>query len=137
MSARDADALEKATRTKALIDEKMEQRRRELEEKRRRREEFAEVLADPSLSDADRKRLTEEFDMQERLFSIEMRKRYSKDDFEALAVVGKGAFGEVRGAPCCHPIVWIPRAGGGAWGAGSWMRHPTVVHAWWQGGVCI
>lgn len=54
------------------------------------------MLADPSLSDADRKRLTEEFDMQERLFSIEMRKRYSKDDFEALAVVGKGAFGEVR-----------------------------------------
>jgi hypothetical protein len=91
------EALEKATHMKALIDEKMEQRRRELEEKRRRREVFAETLADPTLTEDDRRRLVEEFEKQERAHSIEMRKRYSKDDFEALAVVGKGAFGEVRG----------------------------------------
>ena len=42
--------------------------------------------------------MTEEFDRQERMYSIEMRKRYSKDDFESLAVIGKGAFGEVSSA---------------------------------------
>lgn len=87
--------LEKASLTKALIDEKMEQRRRELEDKRRRREAFQEVLSDPTITDDDRRRLTDEFDRQERQYSIEMRKRYSKDDFEPLAVIGKGAFGEV------------------------------------------
>jgi serine/threonine kinase 38 len=87
--------LEKASLTKALIDEKMSTRRRELEEKRRRREQFQEMLSDPTLTEEDRKHLTEEFDRQERQYSIEMRKRYSKDDFEPLAVIGKGAFGEV------------------------------------------
>jgi serine/threonine kinase 38 len=71
-----------------------------MEEKRRRREQFNRDMADPSLTEEDRKRLAAEFDTQERRIMIDMRKRYSKEDFEPLAVIGKGAFGEV----CCQSV---------------------------------
>jgi serine/threonine kinase 38 len=90
------DAREKANLTKSLLSEKMDQRRREMEEKRRRMEVFQARLADPTLTEDQKTALTEEFKLNERRIMIDMRKRYSIEDFEPLAVIGRGAFGEVR-----------------------------------------
>jgi hypothetical protein len=90
------DSLERATATKELLQARMEERRREQAERRARRAALNARLADPGLSDDDRRRLGEEFDARERDALREARRRYGPGDFEPLVVIGRGAFGEVR-----------------------------------------
>lgn len=93
------ESLERAAATKEVLLQRMEDRKREMQERRARRAALNEQLADPSLSATDRQRLTDEFDAAERERLREARKRYSKDDFEQLVVIGRGAFGEVSTIP--------------------------------------
>lgn len=85
---------EKARTAISALDEKFEQRRRDTEEKRQRKAEFDRLLT--TVPEEDKPRLKAEFDAREREIMRERRKRYSQNDFEPLAVIGKGAFGEVR-----------------------------------------
>lgn len=91
------DTLERAAATKELLQARMEERRREQGERRARRAALNARLADPGLTDDDRRRLGEEFDAREREALREARRRYGPADFEPLVVIGRGAFGEVRG----------------------------------------
>eukprot|EP00949_MAST-11_sp_MAST-11-sp1_P005250 g5250.t1 len=89
-------AKEKAKNTKAFLEAKYAQMRKDREEKARRRKELEAKMSEMQLSDAQKASMRKELRAAEVAEMREQRKRVSVNDFESLAIVGKGAFGEVR-----------------------------------------
>jgi serine/threonine kinase 38 len=54
------------------------------------------LASDPSLDEATKNAFRGALEREEGLIAMDRRKRTTKDDFESLAVIGRGAFGEVR-----------------------------------------
>jgi hypothetical protein len=77
------------------LERKMAEQQARIEAKMERSEALKEALADSALSEEQRARLAEEHTELERLISRQSRKRFSREDFESLVMVGKGHFGEV------------------------------------------
>lgn len=65
-----------------------------------RRKALEEELQNPGLTPEQRDAARAELERRERDFSRLQRQRLSMDDYEPLKLIGKGAFGEVRGAGC-------------------------------------
>jgi hypothetical protein len=90
------ESQERAAATKEYLETMMKERKAAMAERRQRRIALAQQLADPALTDADRKKVQEAFEARERELLRETRKRYSAADFEPLVIIGRGAFGEVK-----------------------------------------
>jgi serine/threonine kinase 38 len=96
MSDADAKAhAERVERTKDVLERQLADRRKEAQDRRERRMQFNKLLANPTLDAATKERMRAEFDTKERELMREARRRISPSDFETLAVIGRGAFGEV------------------------------------------
>jgi len=54
------------------------------------------LAEDPSLDEATKDAVRGALEREEGLIAMDRRKKTTKDDFESLAVIGRGAFGEVR-----------------------------------------
>ena len=91
-----AATQEKAANTKAAIEEKYAQMRRDQEANEERRSEMENKMNDLQLTDDEKAKWRRELRRQERQEMMQQRKRLSTNDFESLAVVGRGAFGTVR-----------------------------------------
>lgn len=71
-----------------------------------RAEQLGEKLSDAALSDAEKERLKEQHAELEKQLNRRLRKRFSRADFESLAIVGKGHFGQVSLALLCSfPVI--------------------------------
>ena len=67
----------------------------------RRDRALAHAAASAAAAPSDRPALTAAFEARERELLRSARRRWSSADFETLAVIGRGAFGEVRGLLAC------------------------------------
>lgn len=61
-----------------------------------RRKNLEDQMAEMSIPDTDKEKYREVFAKAEADAQRDSRKRLTTDDFEPLALIGKGAFGEVR-----------------------------------------
>ncbi len=68
---------------------------------RPRRQALEQQLIDEGLSEEDRRGVLAELEKRESDYTRLQRQRMSSDDFEPLTIIGRGAFGEVRGL-CLH-----------------------------------
>ncbi|TYZ57931.1 hypothetical protein PybrP1_013218 [[Pythium] brassicae (nom. inval.)] len=87
---------EKAKATKAYLEQKYAAMKREREESRVRRNTLEQQMEALRLTERKREQYRQELRSQELQSMRQQRKRLSVHDFEALAVIGRGAFGEVR-----------------------------------------
>lgn len=94
--AANAASQAKAAKTKKFLEDKYAQMKRDREEKAARRKALEARMAELGLSDAEKTKKRAELRRREMQEMRESRKRLSVRDFTSLAVVGKGAFGEVR-----------------------------------------
>jgi len=88
--------VERAEATKAFLESKYEQAAKEREEEKERREALDRTLADDALTEEERAKIIEEHKHSEAMRLRAARKKIGTEDFESLAMIGKGAFGEVR-----------------------------------------
>lgn len=70
--------------------------------KKERTEALSAALTSTDLSAEEREAMMREHAEMEKLFSRRYRRRFSRADFESLAVVGKGHFGEVSPSARAH-----------------------------------
>ena len=89
------ETRERAAQTTEYLERQFAERRREAAERRTRRMELNRKLADPSLTEDEKREIQVAFDAHERDLLRESRKRVSTADFERLVVIGRGGFGEV------------------------------------------
>ena len=90
------NAEDRIEAAKAALEERMRNRKALLTERQRRRNELAEKLQDETLSGDVKETLKEEFKKEEASVLRKHRKKMSAKDFDSLAIVGRGAFGEVH-----------------------------------------
>jgi serine/threonine kinase 38 len=86
----------KAERLKEMLAEKYTRQREETEETHRRRLELEDHMKSMNLNDAEKKKYREELGKMELQSRREGMKRLATTDFLPLAIIGRGAFGEVR-----------------------------------------
>jgi hypothetical protein len=92
----DASVRQRAEEAKAALEAQLAKRREDLAARSARRDKLQAALA-AAADDGTRAALVREADARERELARASRKRYTVADFEPLAVIGRGAFGEVRG----------------------------------------
>ncbi|KAE8900371.1 Serine/threonine-protein kinase 38-like [Phytophthora fragariae] len=87
---------EKAKATKAYLEQKYATMKREREESRERRNTLEQQMAALRLTERKKEQYRQELRSKELQSLRHQRKRLAVGDFQPLAVVGRGAFGEVR-----------------------------------------
>ncbi|CAM9271430.1 unnamed protein product, partial [Ectocarpus sp. 6 AP-2014] len=93
---RSNDAQMKAERLKEMLKQKYSRQKEETDEMEKRRNKLEAQMNEMSLSEEQKKTYREELGKMEAQTMRETRKRLSTDDFNSLAIIGRGAFGEVR-----------------------------------------
>ncbi|RHY09230.1 hypothetical protein DYB36_002197, partial [Aphanomyces astaci] len=88
--------LEKASVTKAYLEQKYAIMKKEREESRMRRNILEQKMQNLKLGEPAKETYRAELRNQELSHMRQQRKRLTIQDFQSLAVVGRGAFGEVR-----------------------------------------
>lgn len=96
LTSTDISALSKAERYKAYLTNKYAKLREEGLEKSARRQALEDEMAKMNLTEEEKDRYRDELEKAEAEAHRDMRKRITIDDFEPLAIIGRGAFGEVR-----------------------------------------
>lgn len=96
LSSRDISALSKAERYKAYLKNKYAKLKEEGIEQLERQTALENEMNKLNLSEEEKSKYREELRKAEADAKREMRKRITIDDFESLAIIGRGAFGEVR-----------------------------------------
>ena len=86
----------RADATKALLERRYAEKAKAREDMEARTAALEAKLAEEGLTDAQREELVKAHREMERQVMRTARKRVSAADFESLAVIGRGAFGEVR-----------------------------------------
>eukprot|EP00816_Leptocylindrus_hargravesii_P005352 CAMPEP_0196817788 /NCGR_PEP_ID=MMETSP1362-20130617/62567_1 /TAXON_ID=163516 /ORGANISM="Leptocylindrus danicus, Strain CCMP1856" /LENGTH=550 /DNA_ID=CAMNT_0042195627 /DNA_START=106 /DNA_END=1758 /DNA_ORIENTATION=+ len=94
MAAADKELEERANRAKACLNMRYQGLRKEQEAKKQRKMDLEVKMV--GLSEEKKKVLRQELEKEEVLISKENRRKITTADFESLAVIGRGAFGEVR-----------------------------------------
>ena len=89
-------ASARASKVKGYLEEKYKRMRRDGQAKQQRLAEFESQLAALSIGEDEKAKRRTAFRRQELRAMRQMRKRMSTADFESLATIGRGAFGEVR-----------------------------------------
>ena len=87
---------EKAKATKAYLEQKYAAMKREREESRERRNVLEQQMAALCLTERKKEQYRQELRSKELQSMRHQRKRLAVGDFQPLAVIGRGAFGEVR-----------------------------------------
>lgn len=87
---------EKAKATKAYLEQKYATMKREREESRERRNTLEQQMAAMRLTERKKEQYRQELRSKELQSLRHQRKRLAVSDFQPLAVIGRGAFGEVR-----------------------------------------
>lgn len=87
---------EKAKATKAYLEQKYATMKKEREESRVRRNTLEQQMEALRLTEIKKEQYRQELRSQELISMRHQRKRLSVQDFQPLAVIGRGAFGEVR-----------------------------------------
>ncbi|KAG1707845.1 hypothetical protein DVH05_024496 [Phytophthora capsici] len=87
---------EKAKATKAYLEQKYATMKREREESRERRNTLEQQMAAMRLTERKKEQYRQELRSKELQSLRHQRKRLAVGDFQPLAVIGRGAFGEVR-----------------------------------------
>jgi serine/threonine kinase 38 len=87
---------EKAKATKAYLEQKYATMKREREESRERRNTLEQRMEAMRLTERKKEQYRQELRSQELQSMRHQRKRLAVGDFQPLAVIGRGAFGEVR-----------------------------------------
>eukprot|EP00903_Cladosiphon_okamuranus_P013024 g12152.t1 len=93
---RSNDAHMKAERLKEMLKQKYSRQKEETDEMEKRRKKLEAQMDQMSLTEEQKKTYREELGKMEAQTMRETRKRVSTDDFNSLAIIGRGAFGEVR-----------------------------------------
>lgn len=86
----------KAEKMKQHLGQKYAHEKKEEHEKHCRQNELESHMKEMGLSPAVQTVVMEKFEAKEAEAQKEARKKMTTDDFESLAIIGKGAFGEVR-----------------------------------------
>ncbi|CAM9608622.1 unnamed protein product, partial [Ectocarpus sp. 13 AM-2016] len=79
-----------------MLKQKYSRQKEETDEMEKRRNKLEAQMNEMSLSEEQKKTYREELGKMEAQTMRETRKRLSTDDFNSLAIIGRGAFGEVR-----------------------------------------
>ena len=87
---------DRAGKVKGYLEEKYKRMRRDGQAKQQRKDAFESQLASLSISEDEKATRRTAFRRNELRAMRQMRKRMSTADFESLATIGRGAFGEVR-----------------------------------------
>jgi len=94
MAAADKMLEERANRAKELLSKKHRGLRKDQVEKKARKLQLERSMV--GLSETKKHTLRSQLEIEENLVKKESRKKIAPGDFESLAIVGRGAFGEVR-----------------------------------------
>ena len=86
----------RAAKVKGYLEEKYKRMRRDGQAKQQRQDAFESQLASLSISEDEKSTRRTAFRRNELRAMRQMRKRMSTADFDSLATIGRGAFGEVR-----------------------------------------
>ncbi|CAN0010025.1 unnamed protein product [Ascophyllum nodosum] len=95
-SPRAVDTQMKAERLKEMLKQKYSRQKEETNEMIKRREKLEEQMAKMNLSEEQKSTCRQELGRREVQTMRDARKRLSTADFDSLAIIGRGAFGEVR-----------------------------------------
>lgn len=85
-----------AEATKEYLERRFKEKRKLMEARQQRRQQLQAKLSDPDLTEEQKSALMDEYRERERGIARNIRKKMTKSDFESLAIIGRGAFGEVR-----------------------------------------
>lgn len=91
-----AQTIEAAERAKEYLEKKYAHLSRSTKQRDARRQELEERMHAMGLSEDEKDQMREKLFQAEHEMLAAEHKRYSVHDFESIAVIGKGAFGEVR-----------------------------------------
>ena len=90
------NALNRADKMKLYLEQKYSKMRKEENEKESRRKSLEDKLTTMGVSENEKNKYREILIKAEADDIRDERKRLTTDDFQALAIIGKGAYGEVR-----------------------------------------
>jgi len=91
-----AKAQERADKMKVYLDQHMKSKFGEIEERRERREQLEKTMESMKLSQDVKKQMQLKLEQEETNYARKRRKKLTVNDFETVAIIGRGAFGEVR-----------------------------------------
>ncbi len=91
-----AKAIEKADKMKNYLDQHMKAKFTAINEKNDRRQELDKTMETMKLPDDVRKKMQAKLQQEEANLARQSRKKMSTNDFDFIAKIGAGAFGEVR-----------------------------------------
>jgi len=91
-----AKAQERADKMKCYLDQHMRSKFGEIEERKERREQLEKTMESMKLSQDVKKQMQLKLEQEETNYARTRRKKLTVNDFETVAIIGRGAFGEVR-----------------------------------------
>lgn len=92
----DSAGAKRSTATKIYLERKYNKMQQMQARRGQRKQDFEKQLASLSISDEEKRKRRKQFQRSELISLRAHLKRFTTSDFESLAVIGKGAFGEVR-----------------------------------------
>lgn len=95
-SEREQRVKSRADNAKKYLEEKYSKLKQERQEKELRREALESRLSTMGISEEEKEKYRLVFEMAEADAMRDLRKKLTTDDFEPIALIGRGAFGEVR-----------------------------------------
>jgi len=96
VAAADKEMEERANRAKELLSRRYVGLKRQQEGKKTRKMQLERQMQGMGIPEEKKKEMRKHLEQEEMLLQKQSRKTMSPNDFESLAVVGRGAFGEVR-----------------------------------------
>jgi len=91
-----AKAQEKAEKMKTYLNQHMKNKFGEIEERKERREQLEKTMESMKLSHDVKRQMQAKLEQEETKYARQRRKKITVNDFDIVAIVGRGAFGEVR-----------------------------------------
>ena len=96
MATADKEMEERAKRAKELLSMRYKGLRNEQDKKHERKMQLEKQMVQLNLPEEKKKLLRQNLETEEVQISKEQRKKVTVSEFESLAIIGRGAFGEVR-----------------------------------------
>ncbi|KAK4432883.1 Serine/threonine-protein kinase-like [Sesamum alatum] len=91
-----SQTLERVAAAKNFIENHYKSHMKDMQQRRQRRELLEKALASSGVSEEEQMNILKELERKETEYMRLKRHKISVDDFELLAIIGRGAFGEVR-----------------------------------------
>ncbi|KAL0333746.1 UNVERIFIED_CONTAM: putative serine/threonine-protein kinase ndrA [Sesamum angustifolium] len=91
-----SQTLERVAAAKNFIENHYKSHMKDMQQRRERREVLEKALAKSGVSEKEQMNILKDLERKETEYMRLKRHKISVDDFELLAIIGRGAFGEVR-----------------------------------------